>query len=183
MYKIVIVNGPPESGKTTFEKLCDIKVTSYIFSTISPIKEVAKKLGWYGLKTPKDRWFLGELKKISKQYNNFPVDWVVERIHRTIDDYNSIGIDIENSKFKKAIFFVDCREVEEIEELKEKLNAVTLFISRPNKEVFSDAASDDVKFEVFPYDYHIINDSSFTDFRNTVEDFVEELFKGENSNG
>lgn len=183
MYKIVIVNGPPESGKTTFEQLCDMEVTSYIFSTITPIKEVAKRLGWKGLKAPKDRWFLGELKKISKQYNNLPADWVVEQIHRTIDDYNNIGIDLENSKFKKVIFFVDCREEEEIKELKEKLNAVTLFISRPNKEVVSDAPSDNVKFEVFPYDYHIINDSSFTDFRNKVEVFVEELFKGENSNG
>ena len=43
MYKIVIMNGKPCSGKTTFEELCGIFCTTYLYSTIDPIKEVAKK--------------------------------------------------------------------------------------------------------------------------------------------
>ena len=44
MYKIVIMNGKPCSGKTTFEELCGIFCTTYLYSTIDPIKEVAKKV-------------------------------------------------------------------------------------------------------------------------------------------
>ena len=43
MYKIVIMNGKPCSGKTTFEELCGIFCTTYLYSTIDPIKEAAKK--------------------------------------------------------------------------------------------------------------------------------------------
>ena len=130
MYKIVIMNGKPCSGKTTFEELCGIFCTTYLYSTIDPIKEVAKKIGWKGTKDKEDRIFLSELKQISKKYNNFPVEWVKNQIETTISDYANVGIDIED-KYKKVIFFVDCREIKEIEELKSILpNVVTAVIVR-----------------------------------------------------
>ena len=147
MYKVVIMNGRPCSGKTTFEEFCNIFCTTYLYSTIDPIKEVAKKMGWKGTKDKKDRIFLSELKKVSKKYNNFPVEWVKNKIETTISDYVNVGIDIED-KYKKVIFFVDCREVEEIEELKSILpHAVTTMVIR-NK-AFNVSEYDTLKIMIY----------------------------------
>lgn len=180
MYKVVIINGRPCSGKTTFEEFCGIFCTTYLYSTIDPIKEVAKKMGWKGTKEKDDRVFLSKLKKVSKKYNNFPVEWVKNQIETTISDYASVGIDIED-KYKKVIFFVDCREIEEIEELKSILpNVVTAMVVRDkifNAANYADV--DDVNPLDYEYDYYIQNKKGLNDLRAKSQVFCDLIFEEE----
>ena len=178
MYKIVIMNGKPCSGKTTFEELCGIFCTTYLYSTIDPIKEVAKKIGWKCTKDKEDRIFLSELKQISKKYNNFPVEWVKNQIDTTINDYANVGIDIED-KYKKVIFFVDCRETKEIEELKSILpNVVTAVIVR-DKNINTDnyADVDNINPNEYDYDYYIPNEDGIGDLKTKAEIFCNLIFE------
>lgn len=180
MYKVVIMNGRPCSGKTTFEEFCNIFCTTYLYSTIDPIKEVAKKMGWKGTKNKEDRIFLSELKKVSKKYNNFPVEWVKNKIETTISDYANVGIDIED-KYKKVIFFVDCREVEEIEELKSILpHAVTTMVIRDkvfNTSEYADV--DDVNPFDYEYDYYIQNKNGLDELKTEAQMFCDLIFEEE----
>lgn len=180
MYKVVIMNGRPCSGKTTFEEFCGIFSTTYLYSTIDPIKEIAKRMGWKGTKEKDDRIFLSELKKVSKKYNNFPVEWVKNQIETTISDYANVGIDIED-KYKKVIFFVDCREVEEIEELKSILpHAVTAVIARNQSFNANDYADvDDVKLIEYDYDYYIQNKKGLNDLKTKAQIFCDLIFEEE----
>lgn len=178
MYKVVIMNGRPCSGKTTFEEFCNIFCTTYLYSTIDPIKEIAKRMGWKGTKEKDDRIFLSELKKVSKKYNNFPVEWVKNQIETTISDYANVGIDIED-KYKKVIFFVDCREIEEIEELKSILpNVVTAAIIRNNIFNVSDYADvDNVNPVEYDYDYYIQNKKGIDDLKAKAQIFCDLIFE------
>ena len=77
MVKVVIINGMPMSGKTTFEELCQkicdpfAKESGFeednilcvdICSTVDFVKIVAKQCGWDGTKDLKNRKFLSDLK-------------------------------------------------------------------------------------------------------------------------
>ena len=65
--KIVIVNGAPGSGKTSFEELCQDKMGDYcqIRSTVDLVKEIASiYANWDGKKDLKSRKFLSDLKDL-----------------------------------------------------------------------------------------------------------------------
>ena len=69
--KIVIVNGAPGSGKTSFESFCQDKMGDYcqIRSTVDLVKEIALfYTGWNGEKDLKSRKFLSDLKDLLSQY-------------------------------------------------------------------------------------------------------------------
>ena len=74
--KIVIVNGRPRAGKTTFESMCEqILGRAYCErrSTVDKIKEIATEGGWKGGKELKDRKFLSDLKDLFTEYNDMPL--------------------------------------------------------------------------------------------------------------
>ena len=79
--KIFIVNGQGGCGKTTFEETIQRyaqhtyhKDTS-ILSIITPIKAIAKRIGWDGKKDNKDRAFLHDLKVLLHNYNNYDYNY------------------------------------------------------------------------------------------------------------
>ena len=60
---VIVINGVGGVGKDT---LCDIASKYYKVmnvSSVDPIKDAARILGWDGAKEPKDRKFLSDLKK------------------------------------------------------------------------------------------------------------------------
>lgn len=80
--KIFIVNGQGGCGKTTFEETIQSyaqhtyhKDTS-ILSIITPIKSIAKRIGWDGKKDNKDRAFLHDLKVLLHNYNNYDYNYI-----------------------------------------------------------------------------------------------------------
>ena len=155
MVKVVVVNGRPERGKTTFEKKCAGLVSASstfwfdenkrmmvdVISTVDFVKQIAKECGWNGVKTPENRKFLSDLKDLLTRWNDIPYQKIVDHI----EYMNEFGRQYD------WILFVDCREPEEIQKLKERLNATTVLVRRLGDE--TGEASNHADANVFNYEY------------------------------
>lgn len=170
--KIFVTNGAPGVGKTTFEenvkKIVGHK-TCYILSTITPIKEIAKDLGWNGEKDLKNRKFLSDLKDLLTEWKDIPFNYVckeISYIKREWEEYGAIG--------DHLVVFVDCREPEEIKRLCDELDAKSLLIRRASAE--NSETSNHADSEVLNYNYDIVieNNGDLRDFANKAFDFVKD---------
>ena len=163
--KVFIVNGAPGAGKTTFElEFSKIYNNTMILSTIQPIKELAKKVGWDGKKTPEARKFLSDLKDITTYYNDYSFNWVMQVIHSVLIMEKVLKDDKEN--FKEKVVFVDCREPEEIEKFVKTLNELNVTVytvliqsDRTDNQPTSNHADQNVN----NYNYDIYFDNNVTD--------------------
>ena len=172
--RVVIVNGRPESGKTTFESLCeDIVGPAYCErrSTVDKIKELAKEAGWKGEKTPAARKMLSDLKDIFTQYNDMPFFDIVKYLNGWESDLAYYGVSSH-----PHILFVDDREPDHIYRLKQELDAITLLIRRPGDENLETSNHADEKVFEFDYDWVINNDGDIRDLRDRAQEFVNWLF-------
>lgn len=170
--KIILVNGMPTSGKTTFEEFCrNNEIPVEVFSTIRPIKNLAKEIGWNGQKTPKDRKFLSDLKDLCTKYCDYSINWIKKEIRASLfwlaDDE------------EKAIFFIDIREPEEIERLKKEWNAKSLLIRRASVENNKQSNHADTNVFQCEYDYIIENNDTLEDLKKTAKEFIIKLNKEE----
>lgn len=174
MEKIVVINGSNGVGKDLFVSYCDTyckylrtieekEIIVSNLSTIDPIKELAKEIGWSGQKTDKDRKFLSDLKDLCTEYNNLSFNYIEKNIER-IRSYNR----------ENTIIFIHCREPKEIQELVDKLGARTLLILRPQVKP-SDNHADKEVFK-YIYDYSIDNSGTQTELRLKAEHFINTLF-------
>lgn len=157
--KAYIVNGAPYSGKTTFELLCKEELGAErckIYSTIDRVKEIATLCEWNGEKNNKSRKFLSDLKDLLTEYNNLPFRYILTQVNQ----------DIVNAP--DCIFFIDCREPDEIDKLKDALNAKTILITR--KDVENTDWDNHADSEVFnyAYDYVIENDGPLSLLKETI---------------
>ena len=109
--KIVVVNGRPSCGKTTFENICKELMGSYceIISTIDIIKEIARHGGWRGEKTPEARKLLSDLKDLFTEYNNLSFVTVENFLRNWESELKEFNVSSH-----PHILFVDSREPEEI---------------------------------------------------------------------
>ena len=174
MVKVIIVNGAPGAGKSTFEEMCVIyaenewenKIRVDITSTVDFVKDIAKQCGWNGTKDLKNRKFLSDLKDLLTEWDDVPFKKIEQKI-------KLLEIWHEN-----WIMFVDCREPAEIQKFKDKLNALTVLIRR--EQVENEETSNHADAEVFNFDYDLTiwNNSDKIDLANKVVDFMKEL-KGE----
>lgn len=173
---VVVINGYPRTGKTTFTDICCEIAYPYgkNLSTVDFIKEVATLAGWDGTKDEKNRKFLSDLKKLMTEWNEVPVNKLEEDMKNHMDDLSFNDFDS-----KKAIFFVHCREPEEIQKLVDKFNAVTVIVSRDNVE--ENLSNDsDKNVELFPYDVMIKNNNSIQHLELTAKVFMEWLHEKNN---
>lgn len=176
MVKVVIVNGKPGCGKTTFQNLCS-EISSYTnrtpgwtsghslwvtsCSSIDSVKEVAKQLGWDGTKTLKNRKFLSDLKKLLTEWNDYPHKELLKKINY----FASEGGD--------WLIFVDSREPEDIQWLKDTFNATTVLIRRPGDEDIETSNSSDADVFNYNYDLTILNDSDIIVLKELAKTFIE----------
>lgn len=189
MVKVVVINGMPGCGKTTFEQMCsDIcdpfavdsakHISGFtegrvlgvdICSTVDFVKVVARHCGWDGTKDLKNRKFLSDLKDLLTEWDDVPF----KRIQIRANVRAKSGADID------WILFVDCREPVEIQKLKERLNATTVLIRRPQIE--NNETSNHADSEVFNYKYdlEIWNESGLDDLKKLAESFIEYMKKEE----
>lgn len=167
MIKVVVVNGRPESGKTTFETKCrELSSASNTFwfnenrqmivdviSTVDFVKQIAKECGWNGVKTPENRKFLSDLKDLLTKWNDVPYRKILNHIAyiQKFGDSND------------WILFVDCREPEEIQKLKERLNATTVLVRRLGDEMNETSNHADAGVFNYEYDYIIKNYGDLSD--------------------
>lgn len=185
MVKVVVINGRPGCGKTTFEEMCqqlckanlttgfrkDRIIQVAITSTVDFVKEIALKCGWNGEKTFENRRFLSDLKDLLTRWDDVPYKKILEKV-KQLDSwarYDSLD----------WILFVDCREPAEIQKLKERLNATTVLIRR--EEVENNEVSNHADSDVFYYDYDltIYNNSDIIHLENEARKFIEYMKKEE----
>ena len=153
---IYIVNGAPGCGKTTFENLVKSfldPLDVFVESTIDPVKNAAKILGWDGTKTPQNRKFLSNLKKLWIEWD----DGVFKYMKHTLDKI-SRSYEIYDVNDDRAIVFIDSREPVEIERFKIAFNAKTILIKRPSGAEKEISNTSDRDVENFDYDIVIYND-------------------------
>ena len=166
---IYVVNGAAGSGKTTFENNVKTIVGNdcYILSTIDPIKDVAKSLGWNGVKDLKGRKFLSDLKDLLTEYNDYSFNYIQNKVLDIKIDYHYMGCDYS------PLIFIDCREPVEIKKLCDKLGAKSLLIRRASAE--NAETSNHADAEVLNYNYDIVieNNGDLRDYANKAFEFVE----------
>lgn len=170
---IIILNGSNSTGKDNFAnffiKHYEFKATN--MSTIDRIKEIAiKYFGWNGRKTDEARRFLAEMKRIWAEYNNGPFLYMTKKIK---EHYSKL-----NKKDKKNfIYFIHCREPEEIQKFKDKYKdkCLTILLKRDDRVVANNDADKNVAN--YNYDRIIINDGSKINLELDAVKFVEDMIK------
>lgn len=168
MVKVVIVNGMPESGKTTAQNICKdtLKLMNWecaIESSVDWVKEIAKCAGWDGTKTDKNRKFLSDLKAVLTSWD----DAVLRHLIDAVDNYYYTGRDF--------VIFIDIREPYEIEKAKEAFNASTLIVRRPQVECNTYSNSSDMEVFNYHYDYTIWNDGGIEGLTAECVSFLKKL--------
>lgn len=173
--KIVIVNGAPGSGKTSFENFCQEIMGDYcqMRSTVDLVKEIASIYAqWNGKKDLKSRKFLSDLKDLLSQFNDIPFKDIV-RFRDVWED----ELDMYNVKCEPHILFVDSREPEEIMRFKRELGAITVLIRRTDAEMSKTSNHADANVLNCEYDYEIDNNGSLDELREKAMEFLDLIFK------
>jgi guanylate kinase len=158
----IVINGVGGSGKDTLISLLEEHYKVKNISSITPIKEFAKLMGWQGEKTDKARKFLSDLKRLTIDYNDFPTVWAVKEYKAFLES-------------DEELMFLHVREPEEISKFVKASNgeAKTLLIrggDRMNKSHYGNVSDDEV--ENYTYDYYFVNDKSLEEAEKAFCDFI-----------
>lgn len=172
MIQIIVVNGMPGCGKTTFERYCMKELAPYadMYSTVDFVKEVAAMCGWDGTKTLENRAFLSDLKDLLTKWNDIPFKKVEDKAIQFENELSCWGLND-----KVAYLFVDCREPNEIQRLCDELGAISVCVRRSeveNKETSNHADRNVLNYK---YDYTLYNEDNLSHFYNVIDDFLTVL--------
>lgn len=172
MKTIIIINGKGGCGKDT---LCDIAATKYNtmnVSSITPIKEMAKIVGWNGAKTDADRKFLSDLKEIVTRYNDGANEYIIQEA-------------LVFSKSESDVMFIHIREPENIEHfietarcrIPDDIQILTLLVKRDSQKylIFGNKSDDDV--ELYDYDFIYSNSHPIEEVESDFLPFLENMLK------
>ena len=172
MVKIVVVNGMPMSGKSQFVEYCLRELGFYgeEISTVDFVKELAKLSGWDGVKRPRDRKFLSDLKDLLTEWNDVPYKKIVEARDKLQDHLDYLGYDTN-----KGIIFTHCREPEEIKKFVDRENAITVLLRRAAVENLEQSNHADANVFNYEYDYVIENNGSLDELWEKAIKFLEEI--------
>lgn len=173
MVKVVAVNGAPTSGKTTFETICESMLLKRVrvTSMVKCVKDVAKKCGWIGGKSDKDRKFLSDLKDLMAEYNDFPFRCIQGELEYFKDELNEYGV-----AQHEAIMFVDAREPADLQRLREKMNATCVLVRRESVENIEHGNHADDEVFNFDYDYVIENNGTINELAESCKQFIFYIF-------
>lgn len=177
--QIFIINGSGGVGKDSFIEMIKFAESRILnkhigignHSSVSKVKEIAKMIGWTGEKTEKDRKFLSDLKLLTTEYNDMPLN----------DMKEYVDVFMNLIKFDKArMLFLHIREPEEIakavNEFKE-YDAKTILVKRDSvKHITSNMADENV----YNYNYDIIinNNGTVEDLKEKARCFLSDFLKG-----
>ena len=180
--KIVIINGAAESGKDTFVNLVrhvgiDKGKLVNLISTIDPIKDIYRKLGWDGEKTEKHREVLRYLKQlwIENSEGFGPLGWICQKV--------------EKCKNHVDLMFIMIREADQIKDTYNSLvdmgyETYLLNVVRPGIEIIPMELKCIESCCDIKYDFEIINNTAKEGENFQVEllqkakDFWKQIKKG-----
>lgn len=182
--QIFIINGSGGVGKDTFVEMVDDNsykiisndkkawIESYRienYSSVSKVKKIAEIIGWNGAKTEKDRKFLSDLKLLTTEYNDMPLN-DMKRFARCFMD------DDEYETYDGKILFLHIREPEEIAKAVkafEKYNVKTILVKRDSvKHITSNMADENVYNYI--YDIVIENNGTLEDLDKKARQFMSD---------
>lgn len=163
-HEIFIINGSGGCGKDTFVELFakhygEGKVWNY--SSVDKVKRIAKEIGWTGTKTEKDRKFLSDLKLLTTEYNDMPMEDLKEKVK-------------EFRSSQAEILFLHIREPEEIEKAQKEFYAETILIRRDWIPQITSNMADANVFN-YNYDITIYNNGTLEDYNKIVNKFVKDV--------
>lgn len=175
MKKIFILNGSGGVGKDTFVRYVDAYITGvrkYFvahISSIEPIKEKAWQIGWDGQKDEKGRKLLSDIKMALSEYNDEPFEYIKTKIERFIDDARIIN----------GVLFIDIREPEEIDRVKQIFGCETILIKSDRVEQVTSNMADAGVYD-YTYDCVIENNGTVDDLFDSAVEFSRKfIFKDE----
>lgn len=167
--KVIIINGAAESGKDKFIEFVreneGYNFNTSNLSTIDPSKEALKHLGWDGKTKDKNtRQAMVDIKRISMKYFNGPFNYIEEQVRQ----HSNM---LKDDSF---VFFVHCREPEEIQKFADHYgkDCLTLLVRSPRGKAFENGSDDVV--ENYDYDVIIENDGTLDDLKNKAIKFVND---------
>lgn len=169
--KILIVNGPPRSGKDLFCKaICNKKGFVYHYSTIDEVKKLAYHLGWDGEKDEAGRKFLSDLKDALTAYNDLPRNFVLQQIQKQIEENNKESYLISDH----ALFLVQSREPADIDRWVKENNAKSLCIYRYDLlRPWGNHADDNIG--QYHYDYYLHNGGTIEEWETKSLNFIDKI--------
>lgn len=166
MNQVFIINGSGGVGKDEFVNFVDdvlfehnIRLGNY--SSVSKVKEIARMIGWNGEKTERDRKFLSDLKLLTTEYNDMPLNDMKEYVESFFDSYTLFN----------TVVFLHIREPEEIAKAVEAFNAKTILVKRDAVEHITSNMADENVFN-YNYDYVIDNSGSLEDLKEAAKIFA-----------
>lgn len=157
---VIIINGAGGVGKDTICSVLRDHFKTCTYSSIAPIKRIAREIGWEGKKTDRDRKMLSDLKDICTEYNNLPFKYMSEKLEET-------------TVYKIDVVIFHIREPQEIDKFRQYAKnqgytCKTLLIrSERAQQSYGNHADDDV--ENYPYDMVYNNDGTL---ENLDRDFM-----------
>lgn len=160
----VVINGVGGCGKDTLITFLNDDYLIRNVSSITPIKHLASIIGWNGEKDEKSRKFLADLKKITTDYNEYPLNYIL----REQKSFLSTSEDV---------MFIHIREPEEIQKFVEcsLCKTITLLI-RPRIElegkIYGNYSDDNV--ENYNYDLIYENNKSLEETKKQWLKFFRE---------
>lgn len=145
--KIIVINGSPGAGKDLFVEFAQKNFEDiYNLSVVDNIKYIARTfLSWDGKKDERGRRYLSDIKDAMTRYNDLPLKNVISHINQILGTFKTFEQSTNN-----LIFFVHCREPNDIEKFVEQYDAKTLLIRRPAVEKQHENHADN---NVLAYDY------------------------------
>lgn len=172
--KVFCINGIAEAGKDTFVNTLREESGLLIsrHSTVDPVCDLYREMGWDGTKSPENRKALNELKRIWIALNDGPT----ERVMSLLRGDNARGVDVA---------FVMVREFEEMMKLVRRCTEVfgwagTLEVVRDGVPI-PPIEQEFLLSHPARYMYNVVvwnkttDDSTFPELRKSVSNFVERL--------
>lgn len=168
---IILINGCAECGKDSFvlfvnKYIEQCKYEVHNLSTIDPVKNAMRELGWDGTKTEENRLMMVEMKQLWIKRMNGPFNYVKDIIEETEKRYQKTLI--------KLFFFIHVREPEEIQKLVDyyREKCQTLLIKSNRGKALKNGADDIV--ENYNYDHIVYNNGTLNDLKREAAIFTKE---------
>lgn len=163
---VIIINGTGGNGKDSFISMCRDYMKVCNVSSIDQVKNIAKKMGWDGIKDDAGRLLLHRLKKAWTEYNDGPAKYV-EYMVRNIKEHTK----------QSTVIFLHIREPEEIKKtisMLDDFRCLTVLLT--NNRVM-DITSNESDKGVYNYIYDdvIDNSGSMEDLKLKAKDFCSKL--------
>lgn len=167
--QVIVINGMPRAGKDQFVQFCQ-KHTTWCknISTVDFVKSIARKCGWDGTKTPKNRAFLSDLKDLLTKWGDVPFK-EVQREAKVFE----CEAEMYDFSTDEVVVFIHCREPEEIAKFVKEMNAKTLLIRREAIETADQSNHADAEVFNYEYDYIIENNGTLEELEQSAQTFLE----------